>query len=153
MKISQIDQTKLSNQQNGANNQNNKSKQYSSKLIKKSSISIHEENQQEIQFIPELVRLKEQILSTYLKQNRALIGSQNQIVKYLSLIKLEILMKFSQFQSRTSPSENLSIQNSKYQYSSYFKVLVQNYLVLLFFLFSSLKGMSNSQDNILICQV
>ncbi|CAD8102558.1 unnamed protein product [Paramecium primaurelia] len=94
MKISQIDQSKLTNQQSATNNQNlnNKNKQYSSKIVKKSSSSIHEENQQEnYQFIPELVRLKEQILSTYLKQNRALIGSQNQIVKnfdeILSILK------------------------------------------------------------------
>ncbi|CAD8118820.1 unnamed protein product [Paramecium sonneborni] len=81
MKTSQIDQAKLNHQFNGINNSNQKNKQYSSKLVKKSSISIHEENLQENQFISELLRLKEQILSTYLKQNRALIGSQNQIVK------------------------------------------------------------------------
>ncbi|CAD8196547.1 unnamed protein product [Paramecium pentaurelia] len=92
MRISQIDQAKLNNQQNGSNSQNcNKNKQYSQKIVKKNGIIIPDESQQDNQFIPELERLKEQILSTYLKQNRALIGSQNQIVKnfdeILSILK------------------------------------------------------------------
>ncbi|CAK92944.1 unnamed protein product (macronuclear) [Paramecium tetraurelia] len=79
MKISFIDQTKLNKQQSGPNN--NKNVLYSSKIVKKNNIGVPEEIQQDNQFIPELERLKEQILSTYLKQNRALIGSQNQILK------------------------------------------------------------------------
>ncbi|CAD8197180.1 unnamed protein product [Paramecium octaurelia] len=88
MKISLIDQKKLNNQQSGPNN--NKNVLYTSKIVKKNSIIVPEENQQDNQFIPELERLKEQILSTYLKQNRALIGSQNQILKNFDQI-LQIL--------------------------------------------------------------
>ncbi|CAD8115163.1 unnamed protein product [Paramecium sonneborni] len=140
MKMSQIDQSKLNNQFNGTNTQHNKNKQqYSFKQVKKSSASIHEENLQENQFISDLLRLKEQILSTYLKQNRALIGSQNQIVKYISVIKLEILMKLYLLQSRISQNENIYI-NIKY-YNFTFKIfeLIHKFLIFFYFGYLSLK--------------
>ncbi|CAD8053460.1 unnamed protein product [Paramecium primaurelia] len=86
VKYSQIEQTKFSNLYSGSNsysnNINNRNKQYHyQKIVKKVNITSNAEFQLDNQCIPDLIRLKELILSTYLKQNRSLISSQNQIVK------------------------------------------------------------------------
>ncbi|CAD8100818.1 unnamed protein product [Paramecium sonneborni] len=86
MKSSQIDQVKVSNLYSGSNsycnNINNKNKQNTSqKIVKKPSLIPNSEFQLDNQCIPDLIKLKDLIISTYLKQNRALISSQNQIIK------------------------------------------------------------------------
>ncbi|CAD8197319.1 unnamed protein product [Paramecium octaurelia] len=86
MKSSQIEQAKFSNLYSGSNsycnNIKNRNRQNNyQKIVKKDNLTSNSEFQLDNQCIPDLIRLKDLILSTYLKQNRALINSQNQIVK------------------------------------------------------------------------
>ncbi|CAD8086172.1 unnamed protein product [Paramecium primaurelia] len=100
MKSSHIDSTKISNLNSGSNsysnNINNRNKQNNQqKIVKKIQNS---EFQLDNQCIIDLIRLKDQILSTYLKQNRALINSQNQIVKNFDEIVAILKQDFPQHQ-------------------------------------------------------
>ncbi|CAK88794.1 unnamed protein product (macronuclear) [Paramecium tetraurelia] len=86
MKSSQIEQAKFSNLYSGSNSYSNNIKNRNrqnnyQKIVKKDNITSNSEFQLDNQCIPDLIRLKDLILSTYLKQNRPLINSQNQIVK------------------------------------------------------------------------
>ncbi|CAD8178775.1 unnamed protein product [Paramecium octaurelia] len=103
MKSSHIDQTKISNLNSGSNsycnNINNRNKQNNQqKIVKKANLIQNSEFQLDNSCITDLIRLKDQILSTYLKQNRALISSQNQIVKNFDEIVAILKQDFPQHQ-------------------------------------------------------
>ncbi|CAK87072.1 unnamed protein product (macronuclear) [Paramecium tetraurelia] len=103
MKSSHIDYTKFSNLNSGSNsycnNINNRNKQNNQqKIVKKANLIQNSEFQLDNSCITDLIRLKDQILSTYLKQNRALISSQNQIVKNFDEIVAILKQDFPQHQ-------------------------------------------------------
>ncbi|CAD8107329.1 unnamed protein product [Paramecium sonneborni] len=103
MKSSQIEQAKISNLYSGSNsycnNINNRNKQNNyQKIVKKPNLTPNSEFYLDNSCIPDLIRLKDLIISTYIKQNRALISSQNQIVKNFDEIVAILKQDFPQHQ-------------------------------------------------------